>query len=108
MIREHLIKRFTRSRYWSKVRKIHLSRHNVCAICGKTKKLEVHHIDDFSSHPELELDPNNLITLCRGGMKCHRIFGHLGNWKYINPRITIDAYYWNKKIKQGRENYANS
>ena len=41
--------------------------------------------------PQLELDPNNLITLCMGKLECHLQLGHLGNFKFYNPNIRKDA-----------------
>ena len=91
-----------RSSKWPTVRKHHLEAHPTCAVCGGDKVLEVHHLISFNKHPELELDPNNLITLCesksKGGLNCHLIFGHLTNYKKIHPDVVEDAAYWNKKL----------
>jgi len=102
IIREHIVKRFTRSSGWSKVRKNHILNHPVCAVCGKDKKLEVHHIEDFSTRPELELDPLNLLTLCRGSFNCHLLFGHLGDWKSINEFVIQDSFWMYQKILNRR------
>ena len=85
VVREHVVKRFTRSSGWRKIRNAHLVLFPRCAICGTKKSLEVHHIKPFKDHPELELDPSNLETLC--GKRCHFVFGHLFNWKAINSRL---------------------
>jgi hypothetical protein len=92
-----------RSPKWGPVRIQHLLNHHRCEVCGCTTDLEVHHIQAFHKFPELELDPNNLLTL---GERCptgnhHLLFGHLGNWSCINPDVVADAGYWLKKI-QGR------
>ena len=89
-----------RSSKWPTVRKHHLEAHPTCAVCGGTKKLEVHHKAAFSDHPELELEPSNLITLCEASKSCnHHLFvGHLGDYKKINPDVVEDAAYWNKKL----------
>jgi hypothetical protein len=101
-IREHIVKRFTRSPKWSKVRKAYLKKHSKCKVCGGKKKLEVHHIKDFSTHPELELKFSNLLTLCRK-RRCHLLFGHLNNWKSINPDVKEDVKVWRNKIKKRRK-----
>jgi len=90
-----------RSPQWQTIRKKHLKNQPTCAACGGDKTLEVHHIKRFNEHPELELDLNNLITLCESknnGVCCHLLFGHLGNYKSINPNVVEDASIWNNKI----------
>jgi len=90
-----------RSGHWPTVRKQHLAAHAVCAVCGGTDDLEVHHIRPFHLHPELELDQANLVTLCeskKGGVNCHLFFGHLGNFKSFNTSVTGDAAAWSDKI----------
>jgi len=91
-----------RSSKWSSVRKAHLEEHPTCAVCGGTKKLEVHHIIPFHENPSLELDPHNLITLCESaskGILCHMFIGHLGNYRTVNPSAVADAASWNKKLR---------
>jgi hypothetical protein len=66
----------------------------VCACCGSTKKLNVHHKKPFHLFPELELDLNNLITLCMD-KECHLKIGHGGDFKDYNPNVEEDC----KKIK---------
>jgi 5-methylcytosine-specific restriction endonuclease McrA len=91
-----------RSSRWSKIRKEHLKKQPNCTACGGNKALEVHHIKPFNSNPELELNPNNLITLCEAknnGVNCHLLFGHLGNFKSINPNSVEDSATWLSKIK---------
>lgn len=91
-----------RSPEWGKVRKYHLAKQPFCAVCGKKEKLQVHHINPFHLHPELELDPNNLITLCENGNKtidCHLVFGHFGNFRTKNnPNIVKDSEYFNSNL----------
>jgi len=90
-----------RSDKWPTVRKQHLAKEPNCAMCGGNKKLEVHHIKPFHLHPNLELDPGNLITLCennKDGSDCHLLFGHLGNFKSFNVNVVKDAALWDKKI----------
>lgn len=82
-----------RSSKWPKVRAAYMRGNPVCEACGATCDLEVHHIAIFSEEPERELDPTNLITLCRSdhlklGHKCED--GHT-NWKCGNPNVRDEA-----------------
>jgi 5-methylcytosine-specific restriction endonuclease McrA len=93
----------TRSGHWSSIRKEHLKLHPKCAVCDGDRDLNVHHIKAFHTHPELELDPNNLITLCESGergINCHLLFGHLGDFRNINPEVEKDTLIWNAKLKE--------
>ena len=92
-----------RSSHWSTVRKTFLGSNPKCAVCNGTTKLEVHHKVPFHLKPELELDQNNLIILCESdhnGINCHLAFGHLGNFKSLNPDVVIDTTLWNDKISK--------
>lgn len=82
-----------RSPHWHKARELHLKLHPVCAACGGTEDLEVHHKKPFHLHPELELNEENLITLCENqGQQCHFHFGHCAlSWKCYNPHVEEDA-----------------
>lgn len=54
------------------LRKFILKRDNYkCCICHSTKKLNMHHLKNFSSHPELRFDEKNNITVCK---LCHDTF----------------------------------
>jgi hypothetical protein len=77
-----------RSGKWSEVRRDFLKLHPACEACGITTDLNCHHIKPFNQFPELELDPKNLITLCR---KHHFEVGHLGNWRTANATVREDA-----------------
>jgi len=101
LIREQIIKRFTRAPGWSKARKNYLKLHPKCELCGGTKGLEVHHVIPFKESPDLELDPNNFQTLCRP-KRCHIFFGHLGSWRKFNPTVKEDVIAWRAKIKHAR------
>jgi len=96
-IREQVVKRVTRSSGWNKVRTKHIKYNNFCAVCGKVKGLEVHHKESFKDHPELELDPKNLITLCR---RHHFFIGHLENWKCINIEILFTVQFFSKLLRE--------
>lgn len=81
-----------RSSHWSTVRKHHLQNHPTCAACGGTEKLQVHHKQPYHLHPDLELEPTNLITLCEyGDIDCHFNIGHHRDWKSFNPNVELDA-----------------
>ena len=84
-----------RSPGWTSLRDAFVRVHPHCRICGRTNNVEVHHIRPYHLFPELELDRNNLMTLCRDH---HLWFGHLGNWFSWNPDIVNDAAIWHDKI----------
>jgi len=90
-----------RSGSWPAFRKRFLAG-KVCAVCGGTKKIELHHIKKFQTNPELELSEQNVLPLCENkkyGVVCHLFFGHLGNYRErINPDVILDAMEWNKKL----------
>jgi hypothetical protein len=104
MIFQKLLKYFfqnddydARSSRWAIIRREHLENNPDCAACGRNKKLEVHHIQPFHLNPDLELDLNNLITLCDD--PCHFVFGHLMNYKSWNPNVVKDCETYHDKIK---------
>lgn len=88
-----------RSAHWPQVQKSFIKEHPICAVCDKKgsllNPLNVHHQHPFHLHPELELDPKNLITLCRVH---HLWWGHLGNWSSFNADVEMDAQLWEAKI----------
>lgn len=85
-----------RSPEWREVRKAFLKDHPDCAACGGHILLQVHHKKPFHRAPELELDPDNLITLCMGRL-CHIDIGHGNSFTHYNP-------YVEKHAKAVREN----
>ena len=92
-----------RSSKWKQTKRAHLENHPRCSICESSSNIEVHHIIPFHIAPDLELDPDNLITLCENkkyGVNCHLLFGHLGNYKKTNSSIKEDAYVWNLRLKK--------
>jgi len=66
---------FYDSHAWKKARAVVRQRDGGCTRCGNTSDLTVHHILSRKTHPHLELDYDNLTTLCRS---CH---GSLENSK---------------------------
>jgi HNH endonuclease len=88
-----------RSPEWHRVAMEHRLREPACVVCGyKGKKLQVHHIKPFHLHPQLELDPDNLITLCEArGREHHLLLGHLDSWESFNEHIRADAKHFHRK-----------
>jgi 5-methylcytosine-specific restriction endonuclease McrA len=94
-----------RSSEWSAVRAAHVKRHPACLACGSVEQLNVHHIEPFHLRPDLELEPSNLVTLCR---EHHFRIGHDpdGPWKpqkpswiKSNPNVRQDAINWARSSK---------
>jgi 5-methylcytosine-specific restriction endonuclease McrA len=50
---------------WRRVARAVRKRDGGCVECGQRTDLHVHHIKSFAEHPDLRLDPDNLVTLCR-------------------------------------------
>lgn len=82
-----VINRITRSPKWRHVEKAHLAGHGLCEGCGSTKHLQVHHRRPFHLAPELELDPENLVTCCMDLPECHLRISHGDNFKAWNPNV---------------------
>ena len=90
-----------RSSQWEKVRKAYLAIHPKCECCGGSKSVQVHHKKPFYLFPELELVPENFISLCDN--HCHLLVGHLGSWKSFNVTAFEDAnYIFNKVLHRPR------
>src|SRR5271154_2464130 len=90
LAREHIVKTLTRSGEWPTVRKHFLEKNPTCAACGGKSLLNVHHKEPFHLDPRLELDDNNLITLCIRNL-CHIDIGHGDDYKFYNPNVVKDA-----------------
>lgn len=84
-------KTVTRSSGWPRVEKHFKASSPTCAACGSAVRLQVHHQHPFHLHPELELEPSNLISLCMGPHDCHILIGHGDNFKAYNPNVAADA-----------------
>jgi len=80
-----------RSSQWPTLRKKYIYNNPRCACCGSLQDPQVHHIIPFKANPELELDYNNLITLCKRG--CHLKVGHGGDYQCYNPLVREDVKY---------------
>lgn len=86
-----------RSPSWRKVRSEHIKQQPFCQACGSKKSLEVHHIEPYHVNPDRELDPANLITLCK---TCHFVFGHLMDYKSWNIEVQTDSNNFLKKVTE--------
>jgi len=91
------------ARYRGSVRKAmrkHKDENPNCVWCGRSKKVEIHHIEPVSVSPEKAGDPNNLISLCRKP-PCHQVIGHDGDFgrRYVeNVKEVCDK---NKTVSVG-------
>ena len=81
---------------WPKVKRIYLKTHRICAACGRTTDLEVHHKVPFWEDRNLELNEANLITLCASH---HWSMAHYTDFKSYNENIKVDAAEWRERIK---------
>ena len=92
-----------RSPHWNAFKRAYFKTHEKkCAVCGGTKKVELHHIIPFHIDSSKELDPNNVIPLCEGNkeLNCHLIFGHFGNFRTKwNPNIEQEAPVWQQRLQ---------
>jgi hypothetical protein len=88
-----------RSPKWPAVRK-HFLEGKVCAACDQRTDLEAHHIQPFDQCPERELDPQNLICLCR---QCHFFIGHLQDWRVSNPYVVMDSAWYRQRYLDARK-----
>lgn len=59
---------FYRSTEWRKLSKKLLKERPVCEVCGMNYSTDVHHRFPVADYPELALEEDNLIALCRS---CH-------------------------------------
>lgn len=90
---------------WPALRRAHLAKYPGCAACGNTRSVAVHHVVPVSAEPSRELDPDNLLTLCTdgpGGMNCHLVIGHCGDWQHWNDCARYDAFRFDLMLKLAR------
>lgn len=74
--------------------------HKECAWCGRTNRLEVHHIIPVSADPLLAANYDNFITLCRPD---HLRVGHNGNLANSYKEDINDACKRNRVVKIVKE-----
>ena len=79
-----------RSPKWPALQKAHLKKQPRCQVCGGKSGLNAHHKKPFNDYPELELEPDNLITLCNT-RRCHILFGHGNDFRAWNPNCDADV-----------------
>ncbi len=86
-----------RSSHWATVEKRFREANSVCARCGATTGLQVHHWWDFHEviavgRPDLELDPWNLRCLCQmpPDNMCHLYIGHFDDFESFNENLDAD------------------
>lgn len=84
---------------WPSVRREHLLQYPMCEACGTTDQLVVHHIRPFALNPQLEIEPDNLLTLCSA---CHLSVGHCGDFRRENPNVVEDAAIALAEVRRGR------
>jgi len=83
---------------WKRVRAAHLKKEPCCAVCGRDKNVEVHHVVPVAVDPLRELDPHNLITLCAS--PCHFMFGHFFCYHCHNKHVRSMAAEFRKAMKE--------
>lgn len=84
-----------RSSLWPGVERAFLRQHPACEMCGARAGLNVHHRVPFSyciplGRPDLEFEPQNLVTLCTKGADHHLLIGHLDFFQSYNPTLEQD------------------
>jgi 5-methylcytosine-specific restriction endonuclease McrA len=94
--KQHYYNKHNRSDQWPRLRKSFLIANDKCVFCGlkDINIIQAHHIMPFCLYPTLELNKDNLITICgTESDACHRDFGHpLGTQSY-NPDIKKHAKF---------------
>jgi len=94
-----------RSSKWRKIRILHLDKNPSCVVCGSLYNVVPHHIFPVHSHPEKELELDNLVSLCENkSFNCHLFFGHLKNWTKNNINVKKDAEYACNMLIQNEKN----
>ena len=76
--------------------KVYKAEHPHCAWCGRTKQVEVHHVEPVHFSPDKAGDQTNYISLCRKPA-CHQTIGHMGDFtKGYNLKVreacNVNAY----------------
>ncbi len=77
-------KLLARSNGWYYLRNEFIKENYFCSACDAVKGIQVHHIKPVHLFPDLELDWDNLISLCGD---CHFVIGHSRNWRKYNINV---------------------
>jgi 5-methylcytosine-specific restriction endonuclease McrA len=86
-----------RSGQWRALERRHLAAHPECAACGKRGRgNQVHHEEPVHKNRARELDPTNLITLCK---RHHLVFGYADCWAGCNPHVRGDAKTHRQRVE---------
>lgn len=96
-----------RSPHWPTIEHRWKKDHPDCEGCGSSENIQVHHVESFATHPELELQDcsgippgtgpvggvPNFISLCMSEKECHLRIGHGGSFAHggYNPNVRADA-----------------
>jgi hypothetical protein len=83
---------------WKRLRAAHLKKEPCCAVCGRSKNVEVHHVVPVAVDETRQLDPHNLITLCV--TPCHFMFGHFFCYHCYNKNVRNMAAEFRKAMKE--------
>lgn len=98
-----------RSGKWEALKDEYLREHPACIVCGNATRsqLTAHHRIPFHVEPSLELDKNNLLTMCRDdyGYRCHLIFGHCGSYVLWNSKVDAMAKAWQDERLAAKKRY---
>lgn len=73
---------------WPALAKAHLQREPWCIACGRVDACVPHHVVPVHAAPQMELEPDNLVTLCP---VCHLLIGHGRDWRAWNPHVRADC-----------------
>ena len=46
-----------------------------CVYCGSAEQLQIHHVESWTSRPDLRFEEGNCLTVC---LACHRTVNHRG------------------------------
>ena len=71
-----------------------------CQVCGSKKELEAHHLESFSSTPQLRTILSNGITLCQ---KCHKNLHH--QFGYIVNEQNFITFFNDNNISDKNKKY---